>query len=402
MKVIVLGGAGAMGSGIVRDLISAESAASPLRTVEKVIMADASLEAVQKLVAELLDRRLEALHLDVRNKDQTVSLLEKADVCINAVPTFLGYQMDIFHYCLEARCPYLDLGGMGVYTEIQKAEHDSWVRAGVPAVLGMGSDPGLSNVLAKAVAERLDTIDRIDLFWASRVAGPERPIFVPPYNILTLLAEYSNPSRQFIDGTLVEMPAQSGKLEMTLPEPFGRMEFMHSQHSEPITVPFARGFRDKGIKEFTWRLHLSEGDDEVLRSLVKCGFGDFNENVTVDGMEVNPGRFLEAIIRRNIEKNKARIGETSEHQIHLAVGEGERDGRRVKASMAAIMAPDPYYRPYADPGTSMCASIGAQMMGSGKVPPGVWGPEECIDTGEFFAELKKRRFRVIEYLETVL
>lgn len=48
-------------------------------------------------------------------------------------------------------------------------------------------------------------------------------------------------------GKLVERPPQSGKQTLVLPEPFGELKFIHSQHSEVATVPFAKGIKDKGI-----------------------------------------------------------------------------------------------------------------------------------------------------------
>lgn len=55
-----------------------------------------------------------------------------------------------------------------------------------------------------------------------------------------------------------------------------------------------------------------------------------------------------------------------------------------------------------DAATSMSASIGAQMLGRGEIKPGVWGPEECVDTKRFFEELKKRNFKVIMSEERVM
>jgi len=34
------------------------------------------------------------------------------------------------------------------------------------------------------------------------------------------------------------------------------------------------------------------------------------------------------------------------------------------------------------------------MLGRGEIPPGVWAPEECVDTAKFFAQLKKRHFTI--------
>jgi len=389
MKIAVLGGAGKMGTGIVRDLISKES-----KGIEKVIVADVNIEGAKKLVEELKDARLEAVHLDITDKEKTVNLLKRVDVGVNSVPTFTGYQMDIFHYCLEAKCPYLDLGGMGIYTEKQKKEHETWAKKGVPAILALGSDPGMSNLLCKAVAEKLDEVDKINLYWAAKLIGPESPVFVPPYNILTILGEYGYNSKQFIDGKLVDMPPQSGKQTLVVEEPFGEMEFMHSMHSEVATVPFAKGIKDKGIKEFTWRLHLADEQHEVMKSLVKVGFGDFEEPLKIKGAEIKPGEFLLALIERNIEKNKDRIPEQTDYEIHFAIGEGKRNGKKTKATCTLYAYPDPFFDGYNDPATSMSASIGAQILGRGKVSPGVWGPEECLDVKEFFAELKKRHFRI--------
>ena len=119
MHIVILGGAGLMGSGTVRDLLSELSGG-----VTRLVIADTSRERMQQLHAALADPRTETVELDVTNAEQTMALLRGADLCINAVPTFAGFQMDIFGYCLAAGCPYVDYGGMGVYTVRQKAEHE--------------------------------------------------------------------------------------------------------------------------------------------------------------------------------------------------------------------------------------------------------------------------------------
>ena len=394
MKLAVLGGAGKMGSGVVRDLVSKES-----RDVEKVIVVDTTLRKMEMLVEELRDKRLEVARLDVTVKESILDLLKEVDVCVNTVPTFAGHQMDLFHCCLETRCPYLDLGGMAIYTEKQKAEHEEWVKEGVPAILGLGADPGMSNIIVKAVADKLNKIDKISLYWGAKVIGPESPVFVPPYNILTLLGEYAHTSKQFMDGKLVELPPQSGKQPLDLGKPFDKMWFIHTQHSEPITVPFSRGIKDKGIKEFTWRLCLPHEEDEVLRSLVKIGFGDFNEPLKVKGGEILPGEFLEALIENNIAKNRDKIPEKTNYEIHLAIGEGKIDDTKARVTCSVNLFPDPFFSNYNDPATSMCSSIGSQILGRGNIPPGVWGPEECVDVKEFFRELRKRHFKIAMKIE---
>ena len=201
MKILVVGGAGAMASGTVRDLVS------PLHTrVTEVTIADQSVERCQALASDIGDPRLKAAALDVRDRERLLALLQAADLCINAVPTLAGHQMAIFEACLAARRPYVDYGGLGVLTVEQKKRHEAWRQAGIAAVLGLGADPGISNMLCKAVAERLDRIDRINLYWAAENFAPESPVLVPPYSLRTLLAEYANPSMQVFDGALTDLP----------------------------------------------------------------------------------------------------------------------------------------------------------------------------------------------------
>jgi len=390
MRLLILGGAGLMGAGTVRDLLSERSSG-----VDRVVVADGYVDRLEALAAEVDDPRLYTTGLDLDDPASLGLLLHEADVCINAVATFAGYQMEIFEACLAAGTPYVDYGGMGVYTVRQKAEHERWRAAGVAAVLGLGADPGLSNVICRAVADKLETIEAINLYWAATSVGPESPVLVPPYAASTVLSEYANPSRQFLDGRLAEVPPQSGQEVLDLPEPWGRTRFMHTQHSEPLTVPFAEGIAEKGIREMTWKLHLPDAEHAAWVGLVKAGFGDFDEPVRLrDGREVKPIDVLQAVIDRNLARNADRIPAQESHEIHLAIGRGTAGGRPSEARCRVMSHPHPLYDGYLDAGTSMCMSIGVQLLMAGEPKPGVWAPEEYFEPEAFFDELRRRHFVV--------
>jgi saccharopine dehydrogenase-like NADP-dependent oxidoreductase len=396
MRILILGGAGLMSAGTARDLLSNLSAG-----VERIVAADANPERLAVLKQSLPDPRLQTCVFDVNDRGRLQSLLADCDLCINGVPTFAGFQMVIFEACLEAKRPYVDYGGMGVYTVRQKAEHDQWKDAGATAVIGLGSDPGLSNIICRAVADRLERIDRINLYWAATKIGRESPVLVPPYSISTVLAEYANPSQQFLDGRLQEVPAQAGAETIDLPEPWGRTTFIHSQHSEPLTVPFSEGIAEKGIREFTWKLSLPACDHQTWVGLVKAGFGATDEPVTVKGVSVRPLDVLQAVIDRNIARNGSHIPDQESHEIHFAIGHGTRDGKRCRVTCRVIGRPDPLYDGYADAGTSMNMSIGVQQILSNPLRPGVWAAEEYFRADAFFAELRKRHFSIEIETKTV-
>ncbi len=397
MNILILGGAGMMSAGTARDLLSELSPG-----VARIVAADASADRLAALKAALPDPRLETRTVDVTDEAAVAALLADCDLCINGVPTFAGLQMAIFEACLKAGRPYADYGGMGVYTVKQKAEHARFVDAGVTAVIGLGADPGLSNLICRAAADRLDQITSINLYWTATRLGPPSPVLMPPYSVSTVLAEFANTSQQFINGRLVEVPPQSGAETLDLPAPFGRTTFIHTQHSEPLTVPFAKGIAEKGIQEFTWKLALPAADQSAWIGLVQAGFGDFDTPVTVRSADGTPGGratvkpldVLSAVIDRNIAAHAGRIPDAEGHELHMAVGRGLKDGKPTTVIVTVLGKPDPLYDGYIDAGTSMNMSIAAQQILRNPLKPGVWAAEEYFDVDAYLADVRRRKFTV--------
>jgi saccharopine dehydrogenase-like NADP-dependent oxidoreductase len=400
MRILIIGGAGLMGAGTVRDLLSDLSSG-----VSQVIAADSNPGRLAALKKSLPDPRLETRQFDVTDRAALLALLKDCDLCINGVPTFAGFQMHIFEACLEARRTYTDYGGMGVYTVKQKAAHAQWKQSGVTGVIGLGSDPGMSNIICRSVADQLDTIDRINLYWAATKNPAESPVLVPPYSLSTLLAEYGNPSQQFLDGLLQEVPAQSGTETIDLPAPWGRTTFIYSQHSEPLTVPFAEGIKEKGIREFTWKLSLPHRDHEAWVGLVKAGFRADDEPLTVKGVSVKPLDFLQAVIDRNMRRNGHHIPAQESHEFHFAIGYGTKNRKHCRVTARIIAHPHPLYDDYLDAGTSMCMSVGVQQILKFGPRPGVWAAEEFFNVDAFLDEMRRRHFSIdleTHYLEAPL
>jgi saccharopine dehydrogenase-like NADP-dependent oxidoreductase len=391
MKLTVLGGAGMMGQGIIRDLLSDRA----IIGIEELRVPDASPERLKALSEEFGgDSRLKLSQLDVTDARALHDALAGSDLCVNSVPTLAGHQMRIFEAALDAGTNYMDLGGLGTYTVKQLEWRDRFRAAGVSAVLGVGADPGMSNVICRAVADELDEIDSINLYWAAELTGPENPVLVPPYSVSTVLAEYAHPSIQFHGGKHVTCAPLTGVETLDLPEPWGRCEFMYSPHSEQLTVPLALGIAEKGIKEFTWKLHLPHREHEAWVGLIKAGFGAFDDPVEVGGVRVRPLDVLNAVIFRNIERNTDRIPDQDSHEIHFAIGRGRKNGQATVARCEVVVRPNPIYAPYRDAATSMNASIAAQLLLAGDRRPGVFAPEEFFDIPAYFRELEKRHFEI--------
>src|SRR5262245_12106716 len=99
MIITIIGGAGLMGAGIVRDLIS-DRAIIPITTVR---ICDSSRVRMEGLAKELGDPRIELFDLDVKDGARLATAIMGADLCINAVPTLAGFQMQIFEAALAAK-----------------------------------------------------------------------------------------------------------------------------------------------------------------------------------------------------------------------------------------------------------------------------------------------------------
>lgn len=386
--ITLLGGAGMMGQGIARDLLGPHG----IIEVADLRVCDTDPARLDALAEALGDARMSTHVVDVTDRAAVPGVLDGADLCINSVPTLAGHQMAIFEAALTAGVHYTDLGGLGTYTVKQLEWHDRFAGAGLAAVLGTGADPGLSNVTCRAVADRLDEIDAINLYWAATLEGPENPVLVPPYAVSTVLAEYGHPSIQFLDGRHVECPPRSGIEVIDLPDPFGPTRFMFSAHSEQLTVPLAPGIAEKGIREFTWRLSLPEREHEAWTGLVKAGFGAFDRPVRIGGQDVRPIDVLNAVIARNMAENRDRIPAQEGSEIHFAIGRGRKDGNPVTVRCEAVLTPDPSHADYVDAATSMNASIAAQLLLARPLRPGVHAPESYFEPGDYFREAEKRGF----------
>src|SRR6266508_209029 len=158
MRVVVVGGAGAMGRVTVRDLAAS-------RDVELVTVADLDLARATEVADSVTARaegpaKVEAVAADVLRPD-FVDLLRRHDVCVASV----AYRLNPLaaEGCLAARCGYVDLGGL-FHAALDVLElGERFAQAELTGVTCVGGSPGITNLLAVVGARELDTGRRIDV-----------------------------------------------------------------------------------------------------------------------------------------------------------------------------------------------------------------------------------------------
>ncbi len=97
--------------------------------------------------------------VDVSGRDELAAVVQGADVLVHCGP--YGLNLAAMDAALAVRCHYVDLGGLFHTTRLQLARDGEFRRAGRLAVLGMGSAPGTTNVLARLGADGLTRVEAI-------------------------------------------------------------------------------------------------------------------------------------------------------------------------------------------------------------------------------------------------
>ena len=290
------------------------------------------------------DFRLEgAEHVDARDSGSLRSALQGADVVVNAADYRLN--LDVMRGALAAGAHYVDLGGLFHVTRQQLDLDGEFRAAGLTAILGLGSAPGKTNLLASAAARRLAEEPVSMEIWAATrdPAAADHP-FPAPYSVQTLRDELELRPIVLRDGTLTDVDPLSGEAEREFPEPVGRASGIYTLHSELATLP--KTFPT--LREASFRLCLSPGLLDKLLAL-------------------EDGAFPEPYIQSEAS--------VAVHLVELA-GKGSRiEALTITCGGSAKSTSEP-------------AARGAFELAAGRLEaPGVRPPETAIDDPEAFLGL---------------
>ncbi len=210
-----------------------------------------------------LDFRLAgAEQVDVTDPDSLRRGLEGASVVVNGVD--YRFNLEVMRGALEAGADYVDLGGLFHMTRRQVELDGEFRFAGRTAILGLGSAPGKTNLLARLAAERVGGKPvSMEIWAATRDPAADGHPFPAPYSVRTLLDELRLSPMVVRGGELQEAEPLSGQATRTFPDPVGEKEGIYTLHSELATLPE----RYPSLEEASFRLCLAPGLIEKLLAL---------------------------------------------------------------------------------------------------------------------------------------
>ena len=270
---------------------------------DRIIFADLDPTRPKALVARLDDPRFAAAQVDASDATSVAALARDADFVLNA--TDPRFNPEIFAAAFESGTGYLDLAMTlsephpeepyskpGVKLgDAQFAEDERWREAGRLALVGIGVEPGLSDVFARYAADHLfSAIDEVAVRDGANLAV-EGYDFAPTFSIWTTIEECLNPplvwEREL--GFYTTEPFSEPEI-FDFPEGIGPVECVNVEHEEVVLVP-----REIECDRVTFKYGLGDEFIDVLKTLRKLGL-DSKDSVSVSGVEVAPRDLVAAVL----------------------------------------------------------------------------------------------------------
>ena len=357
MRAAVLGAGGTIGPAIARDLAGSDE-------VSELLLLDLDQARAGAVAAAIDSPKVRAGGVDAGDVDALSSAIADCEAVVNAASYRLN--LKVMLACLAAESHYLDLGGLYWMTAEQlrsfapSGGEDRFAAAGRLALLGIGSAPGKTNLMAaKALAELGGQVDSMDVSAAGRDLDPPDGFSVP-YALRTLVDELTLPPVVIRDGEAVEVePLAPGGI-VDFGDPIGEAETILTLHSEMLTFP-----PSFGCDEGRFRLSLHPDLLERLGELTRAS-DDELARAAAEALPPSAQTVSVHVVDASAAGHGVRVRSVTRPVEGFGIGGG----------VVSTAAP---------------AAAAVRLIARGAITAhGVHPPERCIDPDEMFAELEQR------------
>jgi saccharopine dehydrogenase-like NADP-dependent oxidoreductase len=372
-------GAGGVGSAVV-------PIASRREFFESLVVADYALDRAERAVTQVDDTRLSAEQVDASNAESVAALVRRhgSTHVLNAVdPRFV---LPIFNGALAGGADYLDLAmslsspneqdpyrrtGLKLGDE-QFASAGQWEQAGRLALVGVGVEPGMSDVFARYAADELfSEIDEAGVRDGSNLEV-DGFTFAPSFSIWTTIEECLNPPVVWEKerGWFTTPPFSEPEV-FDFPDGIGQVECVNVEHEEVLLIP-----RWVDCRRVTFKYGLGEEFINVLRVIHKLGL-DRTQSVRVGNVEVSPRDLLAALLPDPATLGDRMTGKTCAGTWVTGTG---KDGRPRQVYLYHVVDNEWSMREYGSQAvlwqTAINPVVALELLAEGRwVGTGVLGPE---------------------------
>jgi len=375
VRLIVLGGAGDIGSIVTTDLTAVAGAS-------EVCIGDIDLEKAREMAGKL-GSSVTARAVDINDARGLSAALNDYDVVINCVGPFYKRGSKVLEACIRTKTHYVDVCDDYDAAELMLGFDGQCREAGITAIICQGASPGVTNMMGLLGSRKMEA-EAIHTAWVESMMDVGG--FVVLWHGVHMAVDEVP---QYLNGQWVRVPALSGAEELEFLPPLGKYPVYYLGHSEPVTMPrFIKGLKTVTNKGNMWP---KETD---LTALVKP-FSEIGltttEPLTVNGVEISRRDF--------ICHHMAGFLATAMPNVEGVEGLPHFLARvDVLGTVDGISARYVYRSAFnTSEGTGWSASYAAQAIARGKIEArGLFAPEGCVDAEDFFKYLKTKGIEVQE------
>jgi lysine 6-dehydrogenase len=375
MRVLLLGGGGAMGAMAARFI--AQTPGVPMVTIADRRLASA-LATAEDLAGS--GAHVKALELDVDDHASLTAAIDGHDLVVNTVGPFYRFGLPILSAVIAAGRHYIDICDDWEPTIEMLALHDEAQAKGSICIVGAGASPGASNLLAVLAARELDEVDDVFTVWPVDVGpdGDKEMTVVPGGDgpsaaVVHWMQQISGSIRVLSNGQFVDI-APLEPIAMTFPG-HGSGTAYTVGHPEPITLAASLGVRGRAANAMLVTPATLAFLDELRLDIDS---GKLTNQTAASALE-SPS------IRRQAKAAVCSLRKDGPGKLPLffALATGTKAGVATRSGATVSAFPRDMASATAAP-----AAIAVQQLVEGTIcTPGVHPPERVIDPTAFFVSL---------------
>lgn len=374
---VLLIGCGAVGSVVAQHLCASDAIAN-------VLLADVDGDLAKRTASRLQSPKARATQLDAGNADALGAAIRGCGLVINlALPRFnrtiqaaaLAEGANYLDPASDSSDPFTDAG--------------VWRDRGLTALLGMGEDPGLSNVFARYAADGMDRVDSIKVRDGDTASSTEYP-FIALFSPETFVEETLASSRIWRDGKYDVVPPFGEAETFEFPAPLGPLPVYSVDHEEVDTLP---RFIGKGVRYADFKLALDATTVQTLKL-----FRDLRLLERGPPGGPSPRKVLFAALPKPADL----AGRVDGYAAVLVEVAGEKEGQPLVHVVYTLLGHREAFEKFGATATAYLtgtgAAVGAILLANGTIhESGKFSPES-LDPRPFFPLLRKFGIEVREQI----
>ncbi len=362
--------------------------------VSRLVLADRSTRAARVLASRLGKHMVSVREVDGTDLPSLRSLLRDCDLVIASMPW--RQNRTVLDATAEAGVDYLDFGMPfdGTGPEFDEAS-DRCAKANVTALVGMGMEPGISDIFAMHAARSIDRVEEVHVFDGDTGSVEGLDLF-STWSPVDLLDEMSVPAAVFEDGVFRFLPPMSSSRMFDFPQPVGQLRVFRTNHDETYFLP--RGIPT--LRHASFNIHIGEAWGQAANVWRNSRLLS-REPIDVRGARIRPIDVLAAVL----PSPALHADRVRGHATFVVEATGWKEGRRVRVRLWTGLSYEDAYRQHGTNATAYMvgtgAAVAAEMWLEGRVQEkGLVIPEQ-LDPDDYLARLRKKGLEAHEELTTL-